>query len=389
MTTHTQSHGTRRRRSSLVAWYWLVLLVFLTQSAEAVDTPIPTVSPLPSTIPNGNKPNTIQNILQHSTLAGVIKRSATRLMITPEKAKVISEGLAAVVHYEELFFFIVLGWVALPALRMQYDALGMAGRGRKAKRFEDTGLHLVFDNLGQLSKLALLIYIVDMLKVVVQGLGFRWATAGNVPHAFAKICYTGWLANRAAALKRYLLARHTHQDHRDLDGQVQIVDRLVDAAIYGIGLYIIVDTLQTDIGAATKSFLAFGSVSTLVISLAMQGFVAELFNGLFLAGSNRINEGDTVELLGMSGKIENLGWLESTLRKSDVSIGSTYVHWPGIGFPFLILDRHFFFVQNILVTIPNKDLGKRERFCCRCFECHNERSITHKSAFFLPARDTC
>ena len=73
---------------------------------------------------------------------------------------------------------------------------------------------------------------------------------------------------------------------------------MIDAAIYGVGLYIVVDILQTEIGAATKSFLALGSVSTLVVSLAMQGFVAQVLHGLFLASSNRIAEGDTVEIGG-------------------------------------------------------------------------------------------
>jgi small-conductance mechanosensitive channel len=73
---------------------------------------------------------------------------------------------------------------------------------------------------------------------------------------------------------------------------------LIDAVIYGLGLYVIVDTLQTDIGAATKSFLALGSVSTLVVSLAMQGFVAQVLHGLFLASSNRVAEGDSVEIGG-------------------------------------------------------------------------------------------
>lgn len=307
-----------------------ILLLF----SDAIDIPTP-ISGGGNSNANSAVPNqVVKAFMEHSTLAGVIRRSAKLITITPEKAKIISEGLSHVVHPEELFFFLALGWFTLPALSMQYDALGMAGRGRRAKPFEDTAVHLVFDNLGQLSKLAFVIYMVDIVKVVVQGMGFQFTTVGgggndNIPHAFAKICYTGWVANRLAALKRYALARHTRQDYRDLEGQVQIVDRLIDAAIYGLALYVAVDTVQADMGTATKSVVAFGSVGTLVVSLAMQGFVAELLHGLFLAGSNRINEGDNVEVLGMSGKIEKLGWLESTLRKSD----------------------------NILVSIPNKDLA--------------------------------
>jgi small-conductance mechanosensitive channel len=257
--------------------------------------------------------------------SGVIRRGAQKMLLTPEKVKTIRNGLAAVVNFDEIIFLVVVGWATLPVLKFQYDTLGF-GRRQNAEKltgFEDTALHLVFDHLGQLAKLALFVYFIDIVKVIASGLGFG-VYSGDLPHALAKICYTGWVANRIAAFKRYSLARRTNQDHRDLDGQVQIFDRLIDAAIYGLALYVAVDTLQTDMGAATKSFLAFGSVSTLVVSLSMQGFVSELLHGLFLAGSNRFNEGDVVEVLGMKGRIENLGWLESTLRRSDVS-GTTRI----------------------------------------------------------------
>lgn len=255
--------------------------------------------------------------LKHSTLAGVIRRSAKKMLLTPQKAKLIRDGVTQVVNLDELIFLSALAFGALPVLRYQYDALGFSNRAdsRRSRGFEDSSLHLIFDHLGQLAKLALFIYTVDVVKVISNGMGFQ-VFMGN---AFAKICYTCWVSNRIAAFKRYNIARNAGQDHRDLNGQAQIVDRLIDAAIYGLALYVAVDTLQAEFGAATKSVLAFGSVSTLVVSLSMQGFVAELLHGLFLAGSNRINEGDSVEVLGMKGKIENLGWLESTLRRSDVS----------------------------------------------------------------------
>jgi len=261
-----------------------------------------------------------------STLAGALKRGASKLHLTPEKTKIISQNIAKVVEWDELMLLCVVGWLTVPVFQYQHNH--RPWRPKRATNiqeqdFHDTTLHLVLDNLSQLAKLAFVIYMVDIAKIIVVGMGFGISGSSNsmneIPHAFAKIGYTGWMANRLAAFKRYGLAKYTNQNPRDLEGQVQIVDRLIDAGIYGLALYVAVDTIQTGMGAATKSFLAFGSVSTLVVSLALQGFVAEVFHGLFLAGSNRINEGDSVEVLGMRGKIENLGWLESTLQKSDVS----------------------------------------------------------------------
>lgn len=275
--------------------------------------------------------------LKKSTLAGVIRRGAQKMLLTPDKVKIIQDGLSTIINVDEILFLVAVGWLALPALKFQHDTFGL-GRSRTKSDFQDTTLHLVFDHISQLAKLGLFVYFIDIAKVIANGMGFN-VYMGDLPHALAKICYTGWIANRIAAFKRYSLARHSQQDHRNLDGQIQIFDRLIDAAIYGLALYVAVDTLQTDVGAATKSFLAFGSVGTLVVSLSMQGFVSELLHGLFLAGSNRINEGDTVEVLGMKGKIEDLGWMECTLRRSD----------------------------DVCVTIPNKDLaGQRISNLSRC-----------------------
>ncbi|CAB9509576.1 MscS family protein [Seminavis robusta] len=321
----------------------LLLLSVFCLAADAADKrPPATSSPIH------------QEFLKHSTLAGVFRRHAKKLLVNREKAKVIVKGLKDVVHLDEIVVFCLLAWMSKPAVRLPYEALSSGRQKDKAPRnFEETPLHLIFDHLSQLAKLALAIYAVDVLKIIAQGMGFKLANMGDFNHAFGKILYTGWIANRASALKRYILAKQTNQDYRDLDGQVQIVDRLIDAALYGITLYIAVDTVQTNMDATMRGFLAFGSVSALAMSLAMQGFVTQVFHGLFLAGSNRVNEGDSVEVLGMSGKIEDLGWLETTLRMSD----------------------------NILVSIPNADLaGQRISNLSRAITSQVSQKLTFENS---------
>lgn len=93
---------------------------------------------------------------------------------------------------------------------------------------------------------------------------------------------------------------------------------------------IIFDILSVQLGFAGKSVFAIGSVGTLVVSLASQGFVTQILNGLLLASSDRIYEGDQVKFgNGISGKIVKLGWMETVLRGSD----------------------------EIMVTVPNADLA--------------------------------
>lgn len=130
--------------------------------------------------------------------------------------------------------------------------------------------------------------------------------------------YMAWILNRISALKRFVLARQTKCDPGNLRGQVQLVDRLIDACLYCIGLYVTIDSVQEDMGAAAKGFVALGSVGTLVVSLASQGLAAQLFNGLFLASSNRVAVGDFVKFSnGVSGTVIKLGWMETIIRGPD------------------------------------------------------------------------
>ena len=200
-----------------------LLLSLLLDPAEGLDSP--SKSPVMGETMNG-----MGDFLKHSTLAGVVKRSATKMFITPEKVKAISNALNQVVQWEELLLIFTLGWLALPALQVPFDSmnLGSLRRRGRPKVFEETYFHLIFDHISQLAKLAFAVYIVDILKIVLQTLGFNVHIAGNVNHAFAKVLYTAWLSNRIAVLKRFILAKKTDQNIYDLEGEVQIVDRYVD-----------------------------------------------------------------------------------------------------------------------------------------------------------------
>jgi small-conductance mechanosensitive channel len=141
-------------------------------------------------------------------------------------------------------------------------------------------------------------------------MGFEFDDDGELPHAFANFIYMLWIINRVSALKRYVLAKHTKSNPRDLTGQVQLVDRLSDAFLYSTGIYIVVDSVQEEMGPAARGFFALGSVGTLVVSLASQGLATQVFNGLFLVSSNRISVGDYVSFAnGVSGTVIKLGWM--------------------------------------------------------------------------------
>lgn len=243
------------------------------------------------------------------------------------------------VYWEELLFFFVIGWFLMPIVEMPFKIKaqqkavekGKTKPGRDEEEYKYYIGYMMFYHVAQMAKLAFLVYLVDIAKVVMQGMGFEFEDGGELPHAFANLIYAGWLINRISALKRYILARQTKCNPRHLTGQVQLVDRLIDAFLYSTGLYIIVDSVQEEMGPAARGFFALGSVGTLVVSLASQGLATQVFNGLFLASSNRIAVGDYVSFAnGVSGTVIKLGWMETQLRGSD----------------------------EMLVSVPNKDIGK-------------------------------
>lgn len=85
-------------------------------------------------------------------------------------------------------------------------------------------------------------------------------------------------------------------------------------------------------GTVTKGFATLGGLSTVVISLASQGFVTQVFYGLFLATSQKFRTGDVVKFGDgkYSGKVASLGWMDSLIRGPD----------------------------GIMVSVSNTDLGK-------------------------------
>lgn len=116
----------------------------------------------------------------------------------------------------------------------------------------------------------------------------------------------------------------------DTTGRIQVVDRFGNFFLAVCAIFMILDVLNVEMGIATKGAVAFGSVGTIVFSLAAKDTVANILHGVILSASDRLYEGDSIRLhkSGFSGTVHRLGWLETVVRGSD----------------------------NVMVTIPNADL---------------------------------
>ncbi|CAB9504732.1 Mechanosensitive ion channel [Seminavis robusta] len=261
----------------------------------------------------------MKELAKHSTIAGHVRNIIAKFRISPERAKLILSAMGTAIHWEELFFFYFMGWLFVPLVLEVPNNFIRSRYFPNARPFKRSYTRLFGDFLAQASRIGFVVYIVDILKIVLQALGFKFAQLQKSPHIVARSLITLWVANRISALKRYILAMQTRNDPGDLMGSAELVDRLIDAIVYGICSFVLIDNLQADFGAAAKGFAALGGVGTIVLSLASQGLVSQVFYGLFLASSNKIRKGDVIRFGDgkIAGLIAHMGWTDTLVRSSD------------------------------------------------------------------------
>lgn len=259
-------------------------------------------------------------------LAGNILPTLDKLFITPEKFQRIITTVDEVADWQDVIFLLTLAFGVVPLVRLPYIALVNKDT---AKKFEDSPSHVVADHIQQVSRIALLCFLVDLLKVVIIEMGFAWELIPHIPNLFARTAYTIWIARRLAILKKWFLCKAWKKRPEQL-GRMELIDHLVDSCIVLVTGLALADQFKNEFGFALKSLFALGSVGTLVFSLASQGIVANLMNGLLLAASDRVYEGDSVLFgNGIEGVVVNLGWLETLVRQND----------------------------EVMLTVPNSDLA--------------------------------
>lgn len=268
----------------------------------------------------------IEQMIQYSTLGQSFKPFVKKLLLSKADADFLISSILATVHWEDIILIGMVGWLTVPLFQLPYERLHFS-----AISFSKTRLHLVADHLQQIARIALAIYLVDILKMTCIGMGFDFCKMEKFPHAFAQSAYTFWIANRIARFKKHLLRLQVNE-HPETYGRMQIINRLLNAAIYGFAFFVILNILQVQMGVAMNSVLAFGSAGTIALGLASKGITTQVLNGLMLASSDRIYEGDSVQFSnGVSGTIVKLGWMETVLRCSD----------------------------EVMMSIPNEDLLKQ------------------------------
>eukprot|EP00957_Ditylum_brightwellii_P040250 3045681-Ditylum_brightwellii.AAC.1 len=110
----------------------------------------------------------------------------------------------------------------------------------------------------------------------------------------AKIIYSTWFAYRIKTLKHYLI-RNALSTHAEKTGQARVLDHLLDGILFACLNLFVLDALSVEMGFALTSVIAVGSTATLIFSLASKDVAAKVMNGLELALSDKMYEGDNVK----------------------------------------------------------------------------------------------
>lgn len=234
----------------------------------------------------------LEEIRVGGTLAGSsLLPFLKRLFIPKDEFQALAETISKTVHWEDMMLMSLVGWLTVPSLRWPYQNLPVAIK--PTTPFGKSAMYILADNLQQIARIALLVYFVDIFKMVCIGLGFDFCKMSKFPHAFAQIAYTLWAARSISKAKKMALRKYVSQ-FPETFGRMQIVNRLGNASLITIAGFIILNILKLEMGVAMHSVLALGSISTLALGIASQGIFSQILNGLLLVSSDRIYEGDFV-----------------------------------------------------------------------------------------------
>jgi small-conductance mechanosensitive channel len=247
---------------------------------------------------------------------GQIVPTLSKFAVGKDKLSEIGEHLMDAVHPGDFVFLALLGWATVPFCGLLFATFDL----KRKHPFKESYTYQFANHISQAARIALVVYAVDLIVVVLNTLGFTYFHVGQVSQAFAKIIYVAWASQRLSVLKRHILSRAVSRKPDQL-GRVSMIDRLVDGIIYICTGLFLLDILNVEMGVGVTSVFAFGSAGTLVVGLATKDIAAMFVSGLTLTTSNRISEGDDVRFGdGTTGKVEKIGWMQTTIRNYDEMI---------------------------------------------------------------------
>ena len=199
--------------------------------------------------------------------------------------------------------------------------------GKKHKDYDESKLSLVAKILSQGGQIASVVYVVEMMVTfLVAVLGGRAVFAPKAaaaaatapkhliplvkfPGLFANCAYGVWITRKVIQLKRRVFKKFY--------GRVsdpETYDSVMDFLIWLVGLILILETSDFDLGALVKSLVAVGGLSSIVVGLALKDPATQLLQGALMMAANKFRRNELIRLGdGTQGKVVEIGLLETTI----------------------------------------------------------------------------
>ncbi|MBX2925497.1 MAG: mechanosensitive ion channel family protein [Chitinophagaceae bacterium] len=213
--------------------------------------------------------------------------------------------------------------------------------------------------------------------LIIESIG-KWV----IPWFIALGCYLGWQKVDMSPkyhlwLERALFIFYTFSitwiAARVLSGMTQIksaksreaavsssiVSNIIKVLVYCMGALVVLQFF----GVSITPILAGLGVGGLAVALALQDTLSNLFAGIQLIATKKINPGDLVRLeSGQEGFIEDISWRYTTIRTGD----NNNIIIPNSKLSGLIVSNFFTPDKEVVFSIPvgvdyNSDLDKVER----------------------------
>ncbi|MBT9449933.1 mechanosensitive ion channel family protein [Akkermansia glycaniphila] len=96
----------------------------------------------------------------------------------------------------------------------------------------------------------------------------------------------------------------------------RLLQNVIGVAIWTIALIQALSAMGIDV----VSILGAAGVVGIAIGFASQTSLSNLISGIFLVGEKSVNIGDTIQISGFTGTIENIGLLSVKLRQADNAV---------------------------------------------------------------------
>ena len=138
-----------------------------------------------------------------------------------------------------------------------------------------------------------------------------------------------------------------------------IINKMAKAIIYGLGLVLILQS----VGISVAPILTAMGVGGLAVALALQDTLSNLFAGLQIIASGKINQNDFVRLdNGLEGFVQDISWRITTIKNaSDQIIIVPNAKLSNMITTNYLLERKSFAFSVDISVARNSDLKKVER----------------------------